>query len=68
MEIGMVGLGRMGGSMAERLRRAGHAVVGYDPGRDSSDVEDLAGLVQRLESPRVIWVMVPSGDPTRETV
>jgi 6-phosphogluconate dehydrogenase len=68
MEIGMVGLGRMGGNMAERLRQAGHTVVGYDPGHDSSDVEDLAELVQRLESPRVIWVMVPSGNPTRETV
>ncbi|GII80450.1 6-phosphogluconate dehydrogenase [Sphaerisporangium rufum] len=68
MQIGMVGLGKMGGNMAERLRRAGHDVVGYDRDPKVSDVGDLAELVERLQAPRAVWVMVPSGDPTRATV
>jgi 6-phosphogluconate dehydrogenase len=65
----MVGLGRMGGNMAERLRRAGHTVVGYDRSADSGrDVGSLEELVQALPAPRVLWVMVPAGDPTYETV
>jgi len=44
MEIGLVGLGRMGGNMRERLRRAGHTVVGYDPNADVSDTGSLEGL------------------------
>lgn len=60
MQLGMVGLGRMGGNMAERLRAAGHDVVGYDTNPELSQVPDLAGLVERLtDSPRVVWVMVP---------
>lgn len=68
MQLGMVGLGRMGANMAERLRAAGHEVVGYsvDPGQ--GDADSLADLVARLEAPRVVWLMVPSGDPTRSTV
>src|SRR5437868_12598220 len=69
MELGMVGLGRMGGNMAERLRRAGHTVVGFDrspdSGRDTDSVEDL---VKRLSAPRAVWVMVPAGPPTYETI
>ncbi|MEU4516790.1 phosphogluconate dehydrogenase (NAD(+)-dependent, decarboxylating) [Nonomuraea wenchangensis] len=68
MQIGMVGLGKMGGNMAERLRRGGHDVVGYDRDPSISDVESLKGLVERLEAPRVIWVMVPAGKPTQSTV
>ena len=68
MEIGLVGLGRMGGNMRERLRRAGHTVVGYDRNPDVSDASSLADLVGRLPSPRVVWVMVPAGDATRATV
>ncbi len=70
MKLGMIGLGRMGGNMAERLREGGHEVVGYDPHSDASQVPDLAGLATALEGdgPRVVWVMVPSGDPTEETV
>ncbi|MDH2425568.1 phosphogluconate dehydrogenase (NAD(+)-dependent, decarboxylating) [Sphaerisporangium sp. TRM90804] len=68
MQIGMVGLGKMGGNMAERLRRAGHDVVGYDHHRESSDVGSLKELVERLSPQRVIWVMVPAGEPTRKTV
>jgi 6-phosphogluconate dehydrogenase len=68
VEIGMVGLGRMGGNMAERLRRGGHTVVGYDRSPGSRDVDTLAALVQRLSPPRAVWVMVPAGDPTSATV
>jgi 6-phosphogluconate dehydrogenase len=58
----------MGGNMRERLRRGGHTVVGYDRNAEVSDVGSLEELVDKLESPKVVWVMVPSGDPTRETV
>ena len=47
MQIGMIGLGRMGGNMAERLRRDGHVVVGYDPHNDATDVDSLEALVAR---------------------
>jgi len=68
MQIGMIGLGRMGGNMAERLRRAGHEVVGYDRDPGLSDVTSLDELVARLSPPRAVWVMVPAGEPTRQTV
>ncbi len=69
MQIGMVGLGRMGGNMAERLRRGGHEVVGFDRSEDSGrQVASLEELVQALEAPRVVWVMVPAGKPTYDTV
>ena len=68
MQLGMIGLGRMGGNMRDRLRAAGHEVVGYDPRPDVTDVESLQALAEALQAPRVVWVMVPSGDPTRETV
>jgi 6-phosphogluconate dehydrogenase len=67
--LGMVGLGRMGGNMAERLRQGGHTVIGYDRSEDSGrDVGSLEELVQALPTPRVVWVMVPAGDPTYQTV
>jgi len=68
MELGLIGLGKMGGNMRERIRRAGHTVVGYDRNPDVSDVDSLEALVEALPSPKVVWVMVPAGDPTRETV
>jgi len=68
MKIGLVGLGRMGAGMAERWRRAGHEVVGYDRNPDVRDVGSLQELVGRLEAPRLVWVMVPSGDPTEQTL
>ncbi|MEX2159711.1 MAG: decarboxylating 6-phosphogluconate dehydrogenase [Dehalococcoidia bacterium] len=68
MKIGLVGLGRMGAGMAERWRRAGHEVVGYDRNPEVRDVSSLAELVGRLEPPRFVWVMVPSGDPTEQTL
>ncbi len=66
--IGMVGLGRMGGNMAERLRRGGHTVLGYDRDAGARDVDSLAALVEALPQPRIVWVMVPAGEPTYETV
>ncbi len=68
MKIGMVGLGRMGGNMAERLRRSGHEVLGYTRHREQSDVGSLAELVAALGPPRVVWTMIPAGDPTEQAV
>lgn len=68
MDIGLVGLGKMGGNMRSRLREAGHTVVGYDRNPDLADADSLASMVEQLSSPKVVWVMVPAGDPTRETV
>jgi 6-phosphogluconate dehydrogenase len=68
MKLGLVGLGKMGGNMRERLRAAGHTVVGYDRNAEVSDSSSLEDLVAQLEAPRVVWVMVPSGEPTRATV
>jgi len=68
MELGLVGLGKMGGNMRTRLREAGHTVVGFDRNPDVSDVGSLKELVDQLPSPKVVWVMVPAGDATRETV
>src|SRR6478672_11142985 len=68
MELGLVGLGKMGGNMRTRLREAGHTVVGYDRNADVADVASLEEMVAQLPSPRVVWVMVPAGDPTRETI
>jgi 6-phosphogluconate dehydrogenase len=67
-EIGIVGLGRMGGNMRERMRRAGHTVVGYDPNAAVSDTASLEDLVSRLSAPRKVWVMVPAGEITRSTI
>ena len=69
MQIGLIGLGKMGGNMAERLRSGGHQVVGYDRNPASArDVDSLEALAGALTAPRVVWVMVPSGEPTRATV
>jgi 6-phosphogluconate dehydrogenase len=59
MQLGIIGLGRMGGNMRERLRRAGHEVVGFDRNPDVSDAADLADFVSKLAAPRVVWAMVP---------
>jgi 6-phosphogluconate dehydrogenase len=77
MELGLIGLGKMGGNMAERLRLAGHKVVGFDFSADavarlneagSVGVTTLEDLVKNLQAPRAIWIMVPSGDPVDETI
>ena len=68
MDIGLVGLGKMGGNMRERLRRAGHTVVGFSRDPQVSDAGSLEEVVKQLPTPRVVWVMVPSGEPTRQVV
>ena len=77
MELGMVGLGRMGANMAERLLRGGHKVTGFDPnpdarkaleGKGAASAESLQALVQSLPAPRVLWLMVPAGNITDDTV
>ncbi len=68
MHVGLVGLGKMGASMRERLRGRGHTVVGYDSNPDLRDVASLQELVAALPAPRAVWVMVPAGQPTRSTV
>jgi 6-phosphogluconate dehydrogenase len=68
MQLGLVGLGKMGFNMRERLRDGGHEVVGYDPRPEVTDVPSLAALAEALTPPRVVWVMVPSGPVTHETI
>ncbi|MEV0015882.1 phosphogluconate dehydrogenase (NAD(+)-dependent, decarboxylating) [Streptomyces tendae] len=68
MQIGLVGLGKMGGNMRERLRNAGHTVVGYDTNPERADVDSLVDLVDRLERPRAVWVMVPAGGATQHVI
>jgi 6-phosphogluconate dehydrogenase len=66
MKLGMIGLGRMGSGMTARLERNGHTVQTYDPRVDST-ADSLAELVAQLAQPRVLWMMVPSGEITQET-
>ena len=68
MKIGIVGLGRMGAGISDRLRAAGHETAGYDRDPNVSQVASLRELVQPLSAPRVVWVMVPAGDPTETTI
>jgi 6-phosphogluconate dehydrogenase len=68
MQLGLVGLGKMGFNMRERLRKGGHEVVGYDPRPEVTDVPTLGGLAEALTAPRVVWVMVPSGPITHDTI
>ena len=68
MQLGLVGLGKMGFNMRERLREGGHEVVGYDPRPEVTDVPTLGALAEALKPPRVVWVMVPSGPITDATI
>jgi 6-phosphogluconate dehydrogenase len=68
VQLGMIGLGRMGGGMMERLRRGGHEVTGYDRDPDVSDVPSLEALVDTLQPPRAVWMMIPAGDVTERTI
>ena len=70
MKISIIGLGKMGANMAERLRRTGHEVVGFDRDPDKADVASLEAAVSALdgEPRRVVWVMVPAGEPTDATI
>jgi 6-phosphogluconate dehydrogenase len=66
MKLGMVGLGRMGSGMTDRLRKDGHEVMTYDPQVDST-APSLQELAEQLEAPRVVWMMIPAGDITEST-
>jgi 6-phosphogluconate dehydrogenase len=69
MEIGLIGLGKMGGNMAQRLREHGHTVVGYDRSADAPrDAASLQEMIDKLPAPRAVWVMVPAGKPTDDTI
>ncbi|QNJ93409.1 decarboxylating 6-phosphogluconate dehydrogenase [Mycolicibacterium fluoranthenivorans] len=68
MQLGLVGLGKMGFNMRERLRGGDHEVIGFDPRPEVTDVPTLAALAEALTAPRVVWVMVPSGDITHQTI
>jgi 6-phosphogluconate dehydrogenase len=68
MELGLIGLGKMGGNMRQRIRQAGHTVIGYDRNPELSDARSLSDLVDTLQAPRVVWVMVPAGAPTQSTI
>ncbi len=68
MQLGLIGLGKMGFNMRARLREDGHDIIGYDPRPEVSDVASLADLASALDAPRVVWVMVPSGTVTEQTI
>jgi 6-phosphogluconate dehydrogenase len=68
MKLGLVGLGRMGANMRDRIRAAGHEVVGYSHTANVRDVDTLEDLVAALPSPRVVWLMVPAGAATTQTI
>lgn len=68
MQLGLVGLGRMGANMRDRLRASDIEVFGFARSAGTRDVGSLAELVDRLSAPRTVWIMVPAGDPTRDTV
>ncbi|MCF8607919.1 decarboxylating 6-phosphogluconate dehydrogenase, partial [Gordonia sp. HY442] len=68
MEIGLVGLGRMGANMRDRLQARGHTVIGYDAAPGVGDVDSLTDLVDRLAGPRLVWTMVPAGDATHAVI
>ena len=77
MELGMIGLGRMGGNMVQRLLGGGHRIVVYDPkaqavqaavGQGAVGSSSVPQLASHLSAPRAVWVMVPSGDPTEGTI
>jgi len=71
MKLGMIGLGRMGGNMAERLRRHGHTVIGMDPGKPDAEAHSVEELVPQLAAdgqPSIAWVMVPAGQITDDTI
>ena len=66
--IGLIGLGKMGGNMRQRLRNAGIEVTGYARTREVSDVDTIKDLVDALPTPRTVWVMVPHGQPTDDVI
>src|SRR5215469_6453666 len=77
MQMAMIGLGRMGGNMVERLMRKGHQTVVWDRSADvvakyqkmgATPAKDLDDLISKLKAPRVVWIMVPAGAPVDDTI
>ena len=77
MQLGLIGLGRMGGTMARRLMAGGHGIVAWDRSAEAletaardgaTSARSLDDLVKRLTPPRAVWIMVPAGDPAEQTV
>jgi 6-phosphogluconate dehydrogenase len=77
MQLAMIGLGKMGGNMVERLMKHGHSLVAFDrdpatvtkyQGLGAAPAKDLADIVRQMPSPRVIWIMVPAGKPVDSTI
>jgi 6-phosphogluconate dehydrogenase len=68
MHIGLIGLGKMGGNMRTRLRNKGIEVTGYARNKEVSDVDSIADLVAALPSPKIVWIMVPHGQPTDDVI
>ena len=77
MRLGMIGLGRMGGNMSERLMKGGHEVVVFDraqaavdkyAGLGATPARSLAEVTSKLKAPRVVWIMVPAGKPVDDTI
>lgn len=77
MELGLIGLGRMGGNMAQRLLTGGHRIVAYNRDKTAQDVvvkksavgaDSIRQLAQKLTAPRTVWIMVPAGEPTENTI
>jgi 6-phosphogluconate dehydrogenase len=77
MRLGMIGLGRMGGNMSERLMKGGHEVVVFDraqaavdkyAGLGATPAHSLAEVTSKLKAPRVVWIMVPAGKPVDDTI
>jgi 6-phosphogluconate dehydrogenase len=77
MQLGMIGLGKMGANMVKRLVAGGHSCIGFDVSPTNVDniialggqgANSLEQLVKQLQSPRIIWCMVPAGDITEKTV
>jgi len=77
MELGMVGLGKMGSNMAQRLLGAGHSIVAYDAAKEAMDAvvghgaapaHSISDLISQMPPPRAVWVMVPSGEASEKTI